>query len=301
MTHDKKRSPSLFASSTYYRYTSSTTTLKDSYEYVIVERRFPSPSSDTATNTNGVGIIQLHRPRALNALCDDLFDDLIHAATALNEDDDVGCLVVTGSSNNKVFAAGADISEMSSKSFVEVYQSNMFAQWQEIGNTLPKPIIAAVNGFALGGGCELALMCDIILAGDNAQFGQPEINLGIIPGAGGTQRLTKAVGKSKAMHMCLTGDRMSADEALQSGLVAKVFKKEELLEEAIQMGFTIASKSRVSVQMIKETINAVDDLSGLQEGLRFERRLFHSLFATEDQKEGMAAFLEKRTPNFTHK
>lgn len=175
----------------------------------------------------------------------------------------------------------------------------MFKEWADF-TKVSKPVIAAVNGFCLGGGCELAMMCDLIVAGDSAKFGQPEINLGVIPGAGGTQRLTRAIGKSKAMHMCLTGDMIKADEAERSGLVAKVYPADELVDQAVEMASKIAGKGRMSVLMAKEAVNASQELS-LQEGLRFERRLFHSLFATSDQKEGMSAFLEKRNPNFTHK
>jgi len=271
---------------------SYSTSLKDSYEFVKVERVVESDDS-----RNGVGVITLDRPKALNALCDALFDDLIHASGALDNDDQIGCMVLTGS--EKAFAAGADISEMSTKQFSEAYSQNMFSQWANF-TKLSKPVIAAVNGFALGGGCELAMMCDIIIAGDRAQFGQPEINLGVIPGAGGTQRLTRAIGKSKAMHMVLTGERMTAQQAMDNGLVAKVYPADKLVDEAIKMAQIIAGKGRVSVMMGKEAVNAADELS-LQEGLRFERRLFHSLFATDDQKEGMSAFLEKREANFVDK
>mmetsp|Transcript_16266 Transcript_16266/g.21284 ORF Transcript_16266/g.21284 Transcript_16266/m.21284 type:complete len:299 (+) Transcript_16266:43-939(+) len=263
---------------------STASLLKDSYEFVQVEKR------------DKVGIVTLHRPKALNALCDGLFQDLIHASKALDQDESVGCLVVTGSL--KAFAAGADISEMKDKGFAHAYQKNMFSEWAEI-TKISKPIIAAVNGYALGGGCELAMMCDMIVAGDRAKFGQPEINLGVIPGAGGTQRLTRAIGKSKAMYMCLTGDMISATEAEQAGLVVKVFPADELVDEAIKIADKIASKGRMAVLMTKEAVNASQELP-LQEGLRLERRFFHSLFATEDQKEGMSAFLEKREPDFKH-
>mmetsp|Transcript_7814 Transcript_7814/g.16825 ORF Transcript_7814/g.16825 Transcript_7814/m.16825 type:complete len:371 (+) Transcript_7814:269-1381(+) len=270
----------------------SCSTLKESYDYIQVEKRSP----ETNVAGGSVGLITLHRPKALNALCDALFEDLIHAARALNEDDEVGCLVLTGST--KAFAAGADIEEMSKREFATVYKKNMFAQWADI-TKLSKPIIAAVNGFALGGGCELAMMCDIILAGSNAHFGQPEINLGVIPGAGGTQRLIRAVGKSKAMEMVLTGNRISAEEAREAGLVARVIDSEVLVEEAVRMGMEIAGKGGVSVMMAKEAVNAAEEMT-LSEGLRFERRMFHALFATKDQKEGMSAFLEKRKPDFTN-
>lgn len=274
-------------------------TLKDSYENILVERRFAEKSSEKETGNGskaGVGLIILHRPRALNALCDALFDDLVHAATALNNEPDIGCLVITGC--NKAFAAGADIEEMSQRQFDFAYKTNMFSQWNEI-TKISKPIIAAVNGYALGGGCELAMMCDIILAGDSAIFGQPEINLGVIPGAGGTQRLVRAVGKSKAMEMVLTGNMIDAERAERDGLVSKVVPAENLIDEATKMGLRIASKGQISIMMAKEAVNAADEMT-LNEGLKFERRLFHSLFATKDQKEGMSAFLNKRKPEFTH-
>eukprot|EP00590_Aulacoseira_subarctica_P008734 CAMPEP_0172426076 /NCGR_PEP_ID=MMETSP1064-20121228/35662_1 /TAXON_ID=202472 /ORGANISM="Aulacoseira subarctica , Strain CCAP 1002/5" /LENGTH=308 /DNA_ID=CAMNT_0013169449 /DNA_START=1 /DNA_END=927 /DNA_ORIENTATION=- len=271
--------------------TDNSSSLKEAYEYVLVEKKLSSKSAG-----GGVGLITLNRPKALNALCDALFEDLIHACKALDQDDSIGCLVITGS--KKAFAAGADISEMSNKHFSECYKTNMFSQWADI-TKLGKPVIAAVNGFALGGGCELAMMCDIIVAGDTAKFGQPEINLGVIPGAGGTQRLVRAIGKSKAMELVLTGGHIDAQRAERDGLVSKVFPADALVDEAVQMAHVIASKGRVSVMMAKEAVNAADELT-LAEGLRFERRLFHSLFATKDQKEGMSAFLEKRKPDFTH-
>lgn len=275
---------------------SSFSTLADSYEHILVERRFPD-NNDTVQG-GGVGLIQLNRPKSLNALCDELFDELIHACQVMNDhDDDIGCLVITGS-KQKAFAAGADISEMKDRDYSEAYKTNMFAQWSEI-TKLGKPTIAAVNGYALGGGCELAMMCDIVLAGERAKFGQPEINIGIIPGAGGTQRLVRAVGKSRAMAMILTGEMMDATQAAQHGLVAGVYPPDELVDEAVRMGLVVASKGGLSVRMAKEAVNAADEMT-LAEGLKFERRLFHSLFATKDQKEGMSAFLEKRTPNFTN-
>lgn len=263
---------------------SSAVTLKDSYKYIKVEKNID----------DGVGIITLDRPKQLNALCNGLFDDLIHAGKCLDNDNDIGCLIVTG--NEKAFAAGADISEMVDKKFAEVYKENMFSHWNDFSK-LSKPVIAAVNGYCLGGGCELAMMCDMIVAGENAKFGQPEINLGIIPGAGGTQRLTKAIGKSKAMYMVLTGDVMTAHEMHVYGLVAKIFPTDALLEESHKIGKKIASKGTISTIMAKEAINAAYELS-LQDGLHFERRLFHSAFATHDQKEGMTAFVEKRKPKF---
>lgn len=216
------------------------------------------------------------------------------AARAFDGDSTVGAIVLTGS--DKAFAAGADIKEMASKEFIEVYWKNMFAEWADLAKTI-KPTIAAVNGFALGGGCELAMMCDIIVAGENAQFGQPEVVLGTIPGCGGTQRLIRAVGKSKAMELVLTGDRMGAAEALSFGLVAKVVPTDKTVETALAMGEKIAAHSKPVIAMAKETVNAAYELS-LAEGLRFERRIFHATFATADQKEGMAAFVQKRKPAF---
>jgi len=258
--------------------------LRESYDYVIAEKR-----------DDGVGLLKLNRPKALNALCDALFEDLVHACQALDDDPDIGCLVLTGSTN-KAFAAGADIAEMKDRDFATAYKCDMFAGWGQIAK-LKKPTIAAVNGFALGGGCELAMMCDIILAGDRAKFGQPEINLGVIPGAGGTQRLVRAIGKSKAMEMVLTGNMIDAEKAERDGLVSKVYPADELVDRAIEMAQQIASKSHMASMMTKEAVNASDEM-GLQEGLRLERRFFHSLFATHDQKEGMDAFLSKRQPDF---
>jgi len=262
--------------------------LKASYENIIVEK--PEEGGGR------VAVIKLHRPKAMNALNDELFADLIHATRVLDKDDSVRCMVLTGSTS-KAFAAGADISEMKDKTFEEVYKADMFAEWQEVSKLGGTPIIAAISGYCLGGGSELAMMCDILVCAKSAKFGQPEINLGIIPGAGGTQRLTRAIGKSKAMHLCLTGDMMTSEEAFASGLVAKVYDDNDLLPQSIQMATNIASKGQASLRAAKEAVNAADELS-LQEGLRLERRLFHALFATDDQKEGMAAFLEKRKPEF---
>lgn len=255
-----------------------------SYEYII-----PSVQGK-------VGIIQLNRPKALNALCDGLMQEVNGAAQAFDNDDDVGAIVITGS--EKAFAAGADIKEMSTREFVEVYNGDMLASWQDI-TKVGKPVIAAVNGFALGGGCELAMMCDIIIAGDKAKFGQPEIKLGTIPGAGGSQRLVRAIGKSKAMEMCLTGDMMSAEEADRNGLVSRVVPADKLVEEAVALGEKISSFGQPSVKMCKDAINTSFEVT-LKEGLKYEKSLFFSTFATEDQKEGMAAFKEKRQPNFTN-
>jgi enoyl-CoA hydratase/carnithine racemase len=243
-----------------------------------------------------VGIVTLHRPKALNALSSPLMAEVNEVTAAWDADPSIGCIVLTGS--EKAFAAGADIKEMKDKTYPATYDENMFASWQDVA-ALRTPTIAAVNGYALGGGCELAMMCDIMLAGSKARFGQPEILLGTIPGAGGTQRLVRAVGKSKAMAMCLTGDQIDAAEALSAGLVAAVHAPEDLVEEAVKMAAKIASLGRPSVMMCKEAVNAAYELS-LNEGNRLERRLFLSTFATADQKEGMAAFAEKRKADFKH-
>ncbi len=255
------------------------------YETIIVETR------------GGVGLIRLNRPQALNALNRKVLDELTEALGAFDADGKIGAIVLTGS--EKAFAAGADIKEMQPIDFVGAYLQDMFADWQKV-DRVRKPIIAAVSGYALGGGCELAMMCDFIIAGSNAKFGQPEITLGVMPGMGGSQRLTRYVGKSKAMDMCLTGRMMDAAEAERSGLVSRVVAPEELLEEALKAAERIASFSRPSVLMTKEAVNRTYEMT-LSEGLRFERRQFHSLFATEDQKEGMAAFIDKRTPSFKNR
>ena len=243
---------------------------------------------------NGVGIITLNRPQALNALNSTLIQDLNLALDDLDRDPAIGCMVITGS--EKAFAAGADIKEMAELSFPNIYLEDFFHLADRIAQRR-KPLIAAVSGYALGGGCELALMCDFIYCADNAKFGLPEVTLGVIPGIGGTQRLTLAIGKAKAMEMCLTARQMGAVEAEQSGLVAQVFPKEELVEKTLNAAKKIAEKSVVATMMIKESINRAFEVS-LQEGLRFERRTFHSIFATQDQKEGMQAFVEKRQANF---
>lgn len=250
------------------------------------------------TETRGkVGLITLDRPDALNALNNQLVDELIVAVAAYDADEAIGCVVITGS--EKAFAAGADIKEMQPKSYMDVYKEDLFAKAGQIAECRT-PTIAAVSGYALGGGCELAMMCDFILAGDNARFGQPEINLGVIPGIGGTQRLTRFVGKSKAMEMCLTGRMMDAEEAERAGLVSRVVPKESLLEEALKAADTIASKSLPVAMMAKEAVNRAYEVT-LTEGIQFERRVFHSLFATEDQAEGMAAFVDKRNPQFKNR
>jgi len=253
------------------------------YENVLVETR------------NSVGLIQLNRPKALNALNDQLMNELGDALMKFDADDNIGCIVITG--NEKAFAAGADIGAMAEYSFMDVYKGDYITRnWEQI-RRVRKPVIAAVAGYALGGGCELAMMCDFIIAADNAKFGQPEIKLGIIPGAGGTQRLPRAVSKSKAMDLCLTARMMDAAEAERAGLVSRVVAADKLMDEAMAVATTIAGMSLPIVMMIKESINRAYETT-LAEGIQFERRLFHSTFATEDQKEGMAAFMEKRSPNF---
>ena len=244
------------------------------------------------------GLIRLNRPQALNALCDQLMIELGTALRAFDKDPAIAAIIITGS--EKAFAAGADIKEMKDRSFPGVYFNDFIgANWETVLE-IQKPVIAAVSGFALGGGCELAMMCDLIIAADTAKFGQPEINLGIIPGAGGTQRLTRAIGKSKAMEMILTGSMMNAEEAERSNLVCRVVPAAELLTEALKIGEKIAALSGPSVAMAKEAVNAAFE-SSLTEGVRTERRLFLSLFATADQKEGMSAFAEKRKAAFTNR
>ncbi len=241
-----------------------------------------------------VGLITLNRPQALNALNAQIVGEINQALDQLERDPNIGCVVLTGSA--KAFAAGADIKEMADLQYPQIYVDDLFSDADRIANRR-KPIIAAVSGFALGGGCELAMMCDFILAGDNAKFGQPEINLGVLPGMGGTQRLTRAVGKAKAMELCLSGRLMGAEEAERAGLVARVIPQAELLEEALKVAATIASKSIPVSMMVKESVNRAFEVT-LSEGVRFERRVFHAAFATEDQKEGMAAFIAKREPQF---
>jgi len=246
----------------------------------------------------GVGVITLNRPEVWNALNAQLMDELTEALRAFERDPAIGAILLTGS--NKAFAAGADIKEMAGKSYAEVFFEDFItANWEE-ATRVRKPIIAAIAGHALGGGCELAMMCDIMVCADNAKFGQPEIRLGVMPGAGGTQRLARFIGKSKAMDMILTGRMMDAAEAERSGLVSRVFPLADLKKEALAMAKTIAGFSRPSVLAAKEAVNRAYETS-LAEGVKFERRTFHALFATEDQKEGMAAFAEKRPPKFKHK
>ncbi|MBT0957408.1 enoyl-CoA hydratase [Alphaproteobacteria bacterium KMM 3653] len=248
--------------------------------------------------TDHVCLIRLNRPDALNALNQTLLGELAQAIGEASFNDAVRVIVLTGS--EKAFAAGADISEMAEKSFVEVFTSDLFADETDAITRCRKPIIAAVAGYALGGGCELAMMCDFIIAADTAKFGQPEINLGVVAGMGGTQRLTKLVGKSKSMDMHLTGRFMLAEEAERSGLVSRVVPAKKLMEEAMAAAQKIAEKSALTSKAVKEAVNRAEELP-LREGILFERRLFHSLFATEDQSEGMAAFLEKREPQFRDK
>ncbi|KAK0418868.1 hypothetical protein QR680_013817 [Steinernema hermaphroditum] len=246
----------------------------------------------TVGEKKNVGLIELHRPKALNALCSELMDEVSAHVKNFNEDKSIGAIVITGS--DKAFAAGADIMEMMDKQFADIYTGQFLSNWSEVAKS-KKPVIAAVKGFCLGGGCEFAMMCDIIYAAENAHFGQPEIKIGTIPGAGGTQRLTRAVGKSLAMEMCLTGERINAYEAQQAGLVSKIFPTEKVVNEAIKLGERIATQSPLIVQMAKEAVNSAYELS-LKDGLQFERRLFHTTFATKDRKEGMTAFAEKRSP-----
>ncbi|MBI1209330.1 MAG: enoyl-CoA hydratase [Azospirillum sp.] len=256
------------------------------YETIVVETR------------GAVGLVTLNRPKALNALSDKLMTELGQAIDGFEADDAVGAIVITGS--ERAFAAGADIKEMASFSYMDCYKGNFITRnWERVASCR-KPVIAAVAGYALGGGCELAMMCDFILAGENAKFGQPEITLGIIPGAGGSQRLTRFVGKSKAMEMVLTGRNMDAAEAERCGLVSRVLPVAELLDEAIKVAERIAKLSAPVVMVAKECVNRAYETT-LAEGVRFERRLFHACFATEDQKEGMAAFSEKRQPDFKNR
>lgn len=255
------------------------------FQYLLVERRGARQE---------VAVIQLNRPKALNALCDGLMGEMEAALDALERDPAVGAIVLTGS--ERAFAAGADIKEMQHRTFQECYGGNFLAHWDRVAR-VRKPVIAAVNGFALGGGCELAMMCDIVYAGEKAQFGQPEILLGTIPGSGGTQRLTRAVGKSLAMEMILTGERISAREAQQAGLVSKVFPAEKVLEEAVKCAEKIAKNSKLMTAMAKEAVNAAFEMT-LAEGNKAEKRLFHASFATDDRREGMSAFVEKREANF---
>ncbi|TQJ35119.1 enoyl-CoA hydratase [Arthrobacter sp. SLBN-122] len=244
-----------------------------------------------------VGLVTLNRPSALNALNKATMEEFVAAVTAMDSDPGIGAVVITGS--GKAFAAGADIKEMADQGYMDMYTADWFRGWEDF-TRLRIPTIAAVSGFALGGGCELAMMCDLIIAGDNAKFGQPEINLGVLPGMGGSQRLTRAIGKAKAMDLILTGRFIGAEEADRCGLVSRVVPAEDVMSEAIKAAEVIASKSKPVTMAAKEAVNAAFE-TGLAQGVVFERRLFHSLFASEDQKEGMAAFTGKRQPEFKHR
>jgi enoyl-CoA hydratase len=254
-----------------------------SYETILVSQ------------TDRVGTITLNRPEALNALNSQVMAEVTSAAAEFDADAGIGAIIITGSA--KAFAAGADIKEMAPQSYMDVYMSDMFAGFEHAVSSFRKPIVAAVNGFALGGGCELAMLCDFILASEAAKFGQPEINLGVMPGIGGTQRLTRLVGKSKAMEMCLTGRMMDAAEAERAGLVSRVLPADQLMDEAKKVAKKIAAASQPIAMMTKEAVNAAYETT-LHQGLAFERRLFHAMFATDDQKEGMSAFVEKRPARF---
>jgi enoyl-CoA hydratase len=254
------------------------------YETIIVESK------------GRVGLIKLDRPNALNALNAQLIEEMTQALDAFEADDGIGCIVITGS--EKAFAAGADIKEMQAKTYMQAYKEDFISRWDRVAR-VRKPVVAAVAGFALGGGCELAMMCDIVIAADTAKFGQPEIKLGVMPGSGGTQRLIRQVGKAKAMELCLTGRMMDAAEAERANLVARVVPAASLMDEAMKTAEAIAAMSLPAAMMCKESINRAYETT-LAEGIRFERRVFHAMFATADQKEGMAAFVEKRKPNFKH-
>ncbi|KXN90140.1 Enoyl-CoA hydratase, mitochondrial [Leucoagaricus sp. SymC.cos] len=269
------------------QYRKMSSSANTNYEYIVTSR----------PETN-VLLIQLNRPKALNALCSPLFKELNQALKDADRDDSVGAMVLTGS--EKAFAAGADIKEMKDKQFADVYKNRFLEDWADM-TKIGKPIIAAVSGYALGGGCELALMCDIILASPTAKFGQPEINLGVIPGGGGSQRLAQLIGKSRAMEMVLTGRMITAQEADKWGMISRVVGEDEgqVVKDAIAMAKEISEKSQIAVQAGKEVVNEAYETT-LTEGLKYERRIFHGLFATNDQKEGMSAFAEKRKANFTH-
>ena len=266
------------------------------YETILVETESCGISSSEHSLVNYIGIIKLNRPEALNALNFKLSQELLEASETFDKDPNIGCILLMGLP--KAFAAGADIKEMQVQSYIEMYMQDWFAQWEKFGN-LRTPTIAVVSGYALGGGCELAMMCDIILADETAKFGQPEIKLGIMPGMGATQRLAKLIGRTKAMDLCLTGRLMDAEEAERSGLVARIIPSENLYNEALKTAKVIANMSRPVAMLAKESIKMAEEMP-LQQGLQFERRIFHSLFALEDQKEGMAAFIEKRDAHFKH-
>lgn len=259
--------------------------MTQTYDTILVETR------------GRVGIITLNRPKALNALNSQVLADVLHAARAFDADHGIGAILLTGS--EKAFAAGADIKEMADRGFAEMFATDWFAGWQGLDG-IRTPTIAAVSGYALGGGCELAMLCDLLIASETAKFGQPEINLGVLPGMGGSQRLTRAIGRPKAMDMVLTGRQMDAQEAERAGLVSRVIPADEFHDESLEIAQTIASKSLIATMAAKEAVHTALE-TPLSQGLVAERRLFHGLFATEDQKEGMAAFVEKRDPEFTHR
>ncbi|SDY08274.1 enoyl-CoA hydratase [Modestobacter sp. DSM 44400] len=255
------------------------------------------PTTISLERHDRVALVRLNRPKALNALNTQLMHELTDAVAELDRDPGVGAIVLTGSA--KAFAAGADIKEMQPKEFSDVYAADWFSEWDRLSQ-VRTPLVAAVGGYALGGGCELAMLCDILLAADTATFGQPEIKLGVIPGIGGSQRLTRAIGKAKAMELCLTGRTMGAEEAERAGLVSRIVPADDLVREALELAAVIAGMSLPVAMMVKESVNRAFETT-LAEGVRFERRLFHATFATADQKEGMAAFVEKRTPVFRHR
>ncbi|XP_044184273.1 enoyl-CoA hydratase, mitochondrial-like isoform X1 [Acropora millepora] len=269
-----------------FNFTRVNSSASKTFEMILTEKK---------GEKQNVGFIQLNRPKALNALCDQLMAELQDALDEFENDRNIGAIVITGS--RRIFAAGADVKEMQNLTYQKCLLGDFLARWTRI-TRCKKPVIAAVNGFAFGGGCELAMMCDIIYAGNKAKFGQPEILIGTIPGAGGTQRLPRAVGKSLAMEMILTGDSISAEEAKNCGLVSKVFPAEELVNEAVKTAEKISGLSKIAVQLAKEAVNTGYETS-LSEGLHFEKRVFHSTFSTDDRKEGMTAFVEKRKPEFT--
>ncbi|KAF7635683.1 hypothetical protein Mgra_00004925 [Meloidogyne graminicola] len=270
----------------------------------VLSSNYEMIKTETTGENNHVGLITLNRPKALNALCNQLMDELADSLEKMDKDKSIGAIIYTNYGmlfsigSEKAFAAGADIKEMAPKDFAHVFGSGFLENWSQVSK-VRKPVIAAVNGHALGGGCELAMMCDIIYAGEKAMFGQPEIKIGTIPGAGGTQRLTRIVGKSLAMKMCLTGDPIDAKTALNAGLVAGVFPPDQLIAETIKLADKIASHSQLMVGMAKQAVNRAYE-STLEEGLLFERRMFHTTFATDDRKEGMAAFMDKRAPKWKH-
>ncbi|XKL61950.1 hypothetical protein PGB90_001783 [Kerria lacca] len=266
----------------------STSSTDSQYKYILSEK---------VGNQKNVGLVTLNRPKALNALCDGLINELSNAINKFEKDETVSAIVITGS--EKAFAAGADIKEMLNQTYSANITGGLLEEWDTVSKC-KKPIIAAVNGYALGGGCELAIMCDIIYAGETAKFGQPEVIIGTIPGAGGTQRIARSCGKSFAMEVCLTGNQFTAQEAFNRGLVSKIFQPDKVVEEAIKLGERISQHSQIIIQLCKESVNNAFE-TGLAQGLKFEKKQFYGTFATEDRKEGMTAFVEKRQPNFSNK